>query len=46
MTTTSSMQMCLDPWRSLKWDPVKEEFIGDDEVNRLGSCASRLAWLV
>ncbi|MGC8990810.1 MAG: gfo/Idh/MocA family oxidoreductase, partial [Verrucomicrobiia bacterium] len=30
--------------RSLKWDPVKEEFIGDDEANRLRSRAMRAPW--
>jgi hypothetical protein len=27
--------------RSLKWDPAKEEFVGDDEANRLRSRAMR-----
>jgi hypothetical protein len=30
--------------RSLKWDPVKEEFPGDDEANRLRSRAVREPW--
>lgn len=30
--------------RSLKWDPDKEEFIGDDEANRLRSRAMREPW--
>ncbi len=30
--------------RSLKWDPAKEEFIGDDEANRLRSIAKRAPW--
>lgn len=30
--------------RSLKWDPVKEEFIGDAEANRLRSRALREPW--
>ncbi len=30
--------------RSLKWDPVKEEFSGDDEANRLRSRAVREPW--
>jgi hypothetical protein len=30
--------------RSLKWDPVKEEFIGDEQANRLRSRALRAPW--
>lgn len=30
--------------RSLKWDPVKEEFLGDTEANRLRSRAMREPW--
>jgi hypothetical protein len=30
--------------RSLKWDPVKEEFVGDDAANRLRSRALREPW--
>jgi hypothetical protein len=30
--------------RSLKWDPVKEEFIGDEAANRLLSRAMREPW--
>ncbi len=30
--------------RSLKWDPTREEFIGDDEANRLRSRALREPW--
>jgi hypothetical protein len=30
--------------RSLKWDPVKEEFIGDEPANRLRSRALREPW--
>ncbi|NQT53533.1 Gfo/Idh/MocA family oxidoreductase [bacterium] len=30
--------------RSLKWDPVKEEFIGDEVANRLRSRALRAPW--
>ena len=30
--------------RSLKWDPGREEFIGDDEANRLRSRALREPW--
>jgi hypothetical protein len=30
--------------RSLQWDPVKEEFIGDEQANRLRSRALREPW--
>jgi hypothetical protein len=32
--------------RSLKWDPVREEFAGDDEANRLRSRAMREPWRI
>ena len=45
MTTNHAMDMCLDLQRNLRWDPVKEEFIGDDEANRLRSREPRKAWI-
>jgi hypothetical protein len=30
--------------RPLKWDPVKEEFPGDEQANRLVSRANREPW--
>ena len=32
--------------RSLKWDPVKESFLGDEEANRLRSRALREPWRI
>jgi hypothetical protein len=32
--------------RSLKWDPAKEEFISDEEANRLRSRAMRSPWCI
>jgi len=32
--------------RQLKWDPIKEEFIGDEEANRLRTRAYREPWQV
>lgn len=32
--------------RSLKWDPVKEEFKGDDQANRLRARAMREPWRI
>ena len=39
---------CIAHWtgRSLKWDPVKEEFVGDEEANCLRSRAMRPPWRV
>jgi len=39
---------CIAHWtgRALKWDPVKEEFIGDEEANRLRSRAMREPWRI
>jgi len=32
--------------RSLKWDPVQEEFVGDEAANRLRSRAMRAPWQI
>ena len=32
--------------RRLKWDPVKEQFLNDDEANRLLSAAKRSPWRI
>ena len=32
--------------RSVKWDPVRAEFLGDDDANRLLSYAARPPWHV
>ena len=39
---------CIAHWtgRALKWDPAKEQFIGDDEANRLRSRAIRPPWRI
>jgi len=39
---------CIAHWtgRSLKWDPVKEEFLGDEEANRMRSRAIRPPWRI
>ena len=41
MTTVHAANIAMWLKRSLKFDPVKEEFIGDDEANRLRSRAMR-----
>jgi predicted dehydrogenase len=39
---------CIAHWtgRALKWDPVKEEFLGDEEANRLRFRAMRPPWRI
>jgi hypothetical protein len=32
--------------RSLKWDTVKQQFIDDDEANRLVDYARREPWVI
>jgi hypothetical protein len=46
MSTNLIMDICLDLKRDLKWDPVREEFVGDAEANRLRSRAMREPWQV
>jgi len=46
MSTNLIMDITLDLKRSLKWDPTKEEFIGDDEANTLRSRVMREPWQV
>ena len=41
MTTVHAANICMWLKRSLKFDPVKEEFVDDDEANRLRSRAMR-----
>ena len=46
MVTNQALDICMDLKRNVKWDPAKEEFIGDDEANRLRSRAMRSPWSV
>ena len=46
MTTVHAANICMWLGRSLKYDPVKEEFINDDEANRLRSRAMREPWII
>jgi hypothetical protein len=41
MTTVHAANICMWVKRSLKFDPVKEEFVNDDEANSLRSRAMR-----
>jgi len=44
ITTCHVANICVRLGRPVKWDPVKEEFPGDDEANRLRSRAYRHPW--
>jgi len=44
MTACHAANICMWLKRSLKWDPVKEEFLNDSEANRLRSRAMREPW--
>jgi len=44
MSIVHCANICLWLGRNLKWDSQKEEFINDDEANRLRSRAMRPTW--
>ncbi len=46
MTTVHAANVCMWLKRDLKFDPVKEEFINDDEANRFRSRAMREPWTI
>ena len=37
-------QLAMTLGRKLRWDPAKEEFVGDDMANRLRARAMRAPW--
>jgi predicted dehydrogenase len=45
-STIVTLMGCIARWtgRPLKWDPAREEFLGDDEANRMRSRALREPW--
>jgi hypothetical protein len=45
MSTVHAANICMWLKRNLKYDPVKEEFVGDPEANRLRSRAMREPWI-
>jgi hypothetical protein len=45
MSTVHAANICMWLKRNMKYDPVKEEFIGDPEANRLRSRAQREPWI-
>lgn len=44
MSTNHLANICMLLKRNLKWDPLKEEFSGDPEANRMRSRAVREPW--
>jgi hypothetical protein len=46
VTTVLLGGMVKQVQRTLKWDPKNEQFIDDDEANRLLSIAKRPPWQV
>jgi predicted dehydrogenase len=44
ITACHVANICVRLGRPVKWDPAKEEFIGDEEANRLRSRAYRAPW--
>jgi hypothetical protein len=46
MSTVHAANICMWLERDLEYDPVKEEFINDDEANRLRSRAQREPWVI
>lgn len=46
MTTVHAANICMWLKRNIRYDPVKEEFINDEEANRLRSRAMREPWII
>ena len=46
MTAVHGANICMWLGRSLKYDPVKEEFVNDPEANRMRSRAMREPWII
>jgi len=46
MSTVHAANICMWLKRGLKFDPVKAEFIGDAEANRMRSRAMREPWII
>ncbi|MBL7139721.1 MAG: Gfo/Idh/MocA family oxidoreductase [Planctomycetes bacterium] len=46
MTAVHAANICMWLKRDLRYDPVKEEFVGDAEANRLRSRAMREPWII
>jgi predicted dehydrogenase len=46
MSTVHAANICMWLKRDVQYDPVKEEFVGDAEANRLRSRAMREPWII
>jgi hypothetical protein len=46
MSTVHAANICMWLKRDMKYDPIKEEFIGDPEANRLRTRAQREPWII
>ena len=46
MTTVHAANICMWLKRNMRYDPIKEEFINDEEANRLRSRAMREPWII
>ncbi len=46
MTTVHAANICMWLGRTMKYDPIKETFLNDDEANRLRSRAMREPWII
>jgi hypothetical protein len=46
MSTVHAANICMWLRRDLKYDPVKEEFVGDPAANRFRSRTQRMPWTV
>jgi hypothetical protein len=46
MSTVHAANICMWLKRDLRYDPVKEAFIGNTEANRLRSRAMREPWII
>ena len=46
MSTVHAANICMWLGRDMRYDPVAEEFINDDEANRLRSRAQREPWVI
>ncbi|MCX6897781.1 MAG: Gfo/Idh/MocA family oxidoreductase [Verrucomicrobia bacterium] len=46
MSTNHVTNICMLLKRNMRWDPAKEEFIGDAEANRMRTRATREPWHV
>ncbi|MHC4252054.1 MAG: hypothetical protein ACYS9X_23290, partial [Planctomycetota bacterium] len=46
MTTVHAANICMWLKRDMRYDPVKAEFIDDEEANRLRSRAMREPWII